>query len=279
MTCWPLRQSSCSTRGAWGQPQPCLRVDCHKVSGGLELWLLLVSPWLISDLRASFKLEVGRALTLVYAVGRPSWCSSGSLLTKLQKWGRFVNKSLPTENWRAPTCLDWPVTPGRASAEVGGRQAAPVDFCQMSSVWPLWVGNRPPSPDLLATPSFSVDPRRPGLHNSSPPQWEASLGSEQDSGFCFVSGCLRLEFDTKSANISLQRHILSPFPEPPRKPSLVACQTGSPPYVWCSVSAVGCHAPIEPYIQSSGCKRKVSVVGRNQKRKRGQQSGRQWALG
>lgn len=49
------------------------------------------------------------------------------------------------------------------------------------------------------------------------------------------------------------RHILSPFPEPPRKPSLVACQTGCTPYVCSSVSVVGCHSPIEPHVQNSGC--------------------------
>lgn len=56
-----------------------------------------------------------------------------------------------------------------------------------------------------------------------------------------------------------KRHIFSPFPEPLKEPSLVACQTGSPPYA--DVRAPGCHAPIEPHIQSSGCKRKASVEG------------------
>lgn len=57
------------------------------------------------------------------------------------------------------------------------------------------------------------------------------------------------------------RHISSPFPEPPREPSLGACQTGSTPYVWSSVSVVGCHPPIEPHVQSSGCEMKEIVVG------------------
>lgn len=57
------------------------------------------------------------------------------------------------------------------------------------------------------------------------------------------------------------RHILSPFPEPPREPSLVACQTSSTPYVWSSVSVVGCHPPTEPHVQSSGCEMKEIVVG------------------
>jgi len=84
-------------------------------------------------------------------------------------------------------------------------QTTPMDPCPMSLGWPLWVGKGPPSPDLMVTPSFSGDPQRPGLHNSSDPQWEACLSSEQDSGFCFVSCCLRCEFDTKSINISLQK--------------------------------------------------------------------------
>ena len=47
--------------------------------------------------------------------------------------------------------------------------------------------NSPPPIPSLASPSFSVDPWR---HHSSPSQWEASLGSKQDSGCCFVSGRL-----------------------------------------------------------------------------------------
>lgn len=132
------------------------------------------------------------------------------------------------------------------------------------------MGNRPPSPDLLATFS-SGDHPRPGLHNS----W---LHSRRQGlavirfGILLCVGLLHRAVCNMNLIQSPQTfhcimHILSPFPEPPREPSLVACQTGSTPYVCSSVSVVGCHSPIEPHVQSSGCKRNEIVVGGSWRRK------------
>ena len=138
-------------------------------------------------------------------------------------------------------------------------------------MWPLWVGNRPPSLCILVTSSFSGDHPRPGvgiLHST--------VGSRawQRAGFGILL-CVQLLHRTVCNVNSIQspqtfhciRSILSPFPEPPREPSLVACQTGSTPNVWSSVSIVDCHSPIEPHVQSSGCEIKETIVEGSWRRK------------
>ena len=132
LTCRPLWLSSCSPRGAWGWPRPCLWAGC--LLGGRELELFLVSSSPISDLSTCFTLEVGRALTLNYVLARSSGCSSRGLLAELRNGEDVKTSHCQLETGGSPTCFKQPVPTGWAGGEPGARQAAPQaaagDLCQ-----------------------------------------------------------------------------------------------------------------------------------------------------
>lgn len=144
-------------------------------------------------------------------VARISDCSSRSLLTKPQKGGRFVYKSLLAANCAAPNCSHWQVITAWATVEVRDLQVMVLGHTHAPLAHVTCVttvgGCQAPSLDLPVTHFFSGDHQRLGLHSPSLHSGRQGLAASRPCGSALcpaaLQSCLRREFDTKSANISL----------------------------------------------------------------------------